>query len=164
MASINPETGMTTYFKPMGTGYFKVFGTETSSFWCCTGTGMENFTKLNDSIYFHTESDLYVNLYLSSVLNWEGKGLVVSQSADIPNSDTVTFTIVEAPADQMNIKFRVPEWIADSQAVRVRLNGQEYVLDNLATAPIPADMVFQYKPYYAVNAQYRWVFVQPIKP
>lgn len=130
MASINPETGMTTYFKPMGTGYFKVFGTETSSFWCCTGTGMENFTKLNDSIYFHTESDLYVNLYLSSVLNWEGKGLVVSQSADIPNSDTVTFTIVEAPADQMNIKFRVPEWIADSQAVRVRLNGQELAVSD----------------------------------
>lgn len=126
MASINPETGMTTYFKPMGTGYFKVFGTETNSFWCCTGTGMENFTKLNDSIYFHTDSDLYVNLYLSSVLNWENRGLVISQQADIPNSDKVTFTIVKAPTDQVNIKFRVPEWIASGRAVAVRLNGREY--------------------------------------
>ena len=42
---MNPETGMTTYFKPMGTGYFKAFGTPTNSFWCCTGTGMENFTR-----------------------------------------------------------------------------------------------------------------------
>ncbi len=125
LASINPETGMTTYFKPMGPGYFKVFGTETNSFWCCTGTGMENFTKLNDSIYFHTESDLYVSLYLSSLLNWEDRGLVVSQHADLPTSDKVIFTIEKAPADEVNIKFRVPDWIASGQPVRLRLNGQE---------------------------------------
>lgn len=76
MASLNPETGMTTYFKPMGTGYFKAFGTPTESFWCCTGTGMENFTKLNDSIYFYRDNELYVNLYLSSKLNWQEKGLL----------------------------------------------------------------------------------------
>ena len=70
LSSINPDSGMTTYFKPMGTGYHKVFGTETESFWCCTGTGMENLTKLNDSIYFHDGSDLYVNLFVSSTLNW----------------------------------------------------------------------------------------------
>ena len=65
---------MTTYFKPMGTGYFKAFGTETNSFWCCTGTGMENFTKLNDSIYFYRDQTLFVNLYISSRLNWTAKG------------------------------------------------------------------------------------------
>ncbi|HEY5959081.1 MAG TPA: beta-L-arabinofuranosidase domain-containing protein, partial [Polyangiaceae bacterium] len=32
LSSINPDTGMTTYFKPMGTGYFKAFGTTTNSF------------------------------------------------------------------------------------------------------------------------------------
>lgn len=46
----------------------------------------------------------------------------------------------------------------------VRVGGEEYVLDNLASRPVRADLVFQYKPYYAVNAEYRWVFVKPLKP
>ena len=71
LASMNPETGMTTYFKPMGTGYFKAFGTPTNSFWCCTGTGMENFTRLGDSVYFHDDKDLWVTRYVSSTLNWK---------------------------------------------------------------------------------------------
>ncbi|MBQ5563119.1 MAG: glycoside hydrolase family 127 protein, partial [Clostridia bacterium] len=37
------------------TGYFKVYGERFTKFWCCTGTGMENFTKLGDSLYFHSE-------------------------------------------------------------------------------------------------------------
>jgi DUF1680 family protein len=64
LSAIHPETGMTSYFKPMGTGYFKVFGRETDTFWCCNGSGMENFTKLNDGIYFHDESDLYINMFV----------------------------------------------------------------------------------------------------
>lgn len=125
MASQNPVTGMTTYFKPMGVGYFKAYGTPTSSFWCCTGTGMENFTQLDDSIYFHTDTDLYINLYLSSTLNWEDKGLVLTQTADIPNSDQVGFTIDAAPTEELNVKFRIPYWVAENQSVTISLNGEE---------------------------------------
>ena len=39
LSAMNPSTGMTTYFKPMGTGYFKAYGTADSTFWCCNGTG-----------------------------------------------------------------------------------------------------------------------------
>lgn len=123
MASINPETGMTTYFKPMGTGYFKAFGTETSSFWCCTGTGMENFTKLNDSIYFHSDDALYVNLYVSSRLNWQEQGLILNQEADIPNNDKVKFTIAAAPNAELKLCFRVPTWLAAGQKPGVTING-----------------------------------------
>ncbi|HOB09860.1 MAG TPA: glycoside hydrolase family 127 protein [Limnochordia bacterium] len=125
MASLNPETGMVTYFKPMGTGYFKAFGTPTQSFWCCTGTGMENFTKLNDSIYFHSDEELYINLYLSSKLNWAEKGLVLTQKSEIPENDTVLFTVDAAPADKLTIKFRVPEWLAADQDVTVKINGEQ---------------------------------------
>ena len=50
LSSQNPTTGMTTYFQPMATGFFKVYSSPTSHFWCCTGSGMENFSKLDDSI------------------------------------------------------------------------------------------------------------------
>lgn len=123
MASQNPETGMATYFKAMGTGYFKVFSSQFEHFWCCTGTGMENFTKLNDSLYFNNGTDLYVNMYLSSTLSWNEKGLSLTQTADIPSSETVTFTINSAPVDAVNIKFRSPSWIASGRNVTVSING-----------------------------------------
>lgn len=126
MAALNPETGMVTYFKPMDTGYFKAFGTETESFWCCTGTGMENYTKLADSIYCHNDQDLYVNLYLSSQLNWETKGLELTQEANIPNEDQIKFKIATAPKEQMAINFRIPSWIAHDQKMTLSVNGKTY--------------------------------------
>ncbi|WP_024833132.1 beta-L-arabinofuranosidase domain-containing protein [Ruminiclostridium josui] len=123
LASQNPETGMTTYFKPMGTGYFKVFSKPFDNFWCCTGTGMENFTKLNDSIYFNNGTDLYINMYISSTLNWSEKGLSLTQKADVPLSDTVTFTIDSAPSSEVRLKFRSPYWVATGKKVTVKVNG-----------------------------------------
>lgn len=123
ISGINPETGMTTYFKPMGTGYFKLFGTETNSFWCCTGSGMENYTKLNDSMYFNNGNDLYVNMYVSSELNWAEKGFALTQSANIPLSGNVIFTVGKAPVSPINIKFRAPYWIAAGQNVSITINN-----------------------------------------
>ncbi len=96
MASINEETGMTTYFQPMATGYFKVYGNadlEKNWFWCCTGTGLENFTKLGDAIYFHTADQLVVNQFISSTVTWKDKKVQVKQETDIPVSDTTKFTV-----------------------------------------------------------------------
>ncbi|PIZ31946.1 MAG: hypothetical protein COY40_00545 [Alphaproteobacteria bacterium CG_4_10_14_0_8_um_filter_53_9] len=42
----------------------------------------------------------------------------------------------------------------------VKMDGEEYILDNLTTTPLAARFVFQYTPYYAVNETYRWVFVK----
>lgn len=66
LSSQNPNTGMTMYFQPMATGYFKVYGTPFDKFWCCTGSGMENFTKLGDGIYYENENQIYIGRYVSS--------------------------------------------------------------------------------------------------
>ncbi len=126
MASQNPNTGMTTYFKPMGTGYFKSYGTPFNSFWCCTGTGMENFVKLNDSIYFYNNDNLYINLYLASKLNWVDQGFALTQEADLLDSDKITFVINEAPNKDIAIKFREPSWLAKDTSISIKLNGNEY--------------------------------------
>ncbi len=124
LSAINPETGMTTYFKPMGTGYFKLFGRETDTFWCCNGTGMENYTKLNDAIYFHDDSTLYVNMYLASTLNWADTGLQLTQTAEIPLSTEVQFTIDAAPSDELAIRLRKPDWLATGQDAVLKVNGE----------------------------------------
>jgi uncharacterized protein len=124
LSSMNPSTGMTTYFKPMGTGYFKAFATPEGSFWCCTGTGMENFTRLGESVYFHDATDLYVTYYVSSTLSWADRGLSLTQATDLPLSSKVTFTITAAPTDAVNVKFRKPYWLASCQPMTVTVNGQ----------------------------------------
>ncbi len=129
MASQNPETGMSMYFQPMETGHFKVFGSEIDHFWCCTGTGMENFTKLNDSIYYHDDQVLYVNMYLSATLDWWEKGFKLRQKAQLPETDEVVFIVDAAPEEVLKIKFRSPAWLAKGERVQIVLNGAPQVVE-----------------------------------
>jgi DUF1680 family protein len=123
LASINPDTAMTTYFKAMGTGFFKVFGSPTDHFWCCTGTGMENFTRLNDGIYFHDARDVWITYYVSSTLSWRERGLSLAQTTDLPLTNKATFTVTAAPADAVSLNFRKPDWTASCQ-VGITVNGE----------------------------------------
>jgi MYXO-CTERM domain-containing protein len=107
----------------MGTGYFKVFSSETNHFWCCTGTGMENFTRLNDSVYFHDAKDVWLTYYVSSTLNWKERGLAITQTTDLPLSNKVNLTISQAPLDAVNIRLRKPYWTSTCQ-IGVTVNGQ----------------------------------------
>lgn len=126
LGSINTNDGSTTYFTPMATGYFKFFSQsdpDKNMFWCCTGTGMENFTKLGDSIYFHTDDSIIVNQYVASVLNWKEKGITLTQDSDVTKSDEATFTISSANGSaNVHIYLRIPEWI--SGPAYVTINGE----------------------------------------
>ncbi|MCC8167768.1 MAG: glycoside hydrolase family 127 protein, partial [Clostridiales bacterium] len=115
LSSQNSETGMTTYFQPMATGYFKVYSTEFTNFWCCTGSGMENFTKLNDSIYFYSDNTVVVNMYFSSTLTWEDQNLELSAKADnFTNDGQATYVVNAISGDTVDVdlRFRVPDWAA----------------------------------------------------
>ena len=114
LSSQNPETGMTTYFQPMATGFFKVYSSETEHFWCCTGSGMENFSKLGDSIYYKDDEGLYVVRYTSSSVEFKEKDLKITQKADLPN---VTFEI--SGKGQADIVLRVPDWCADKPTLKI---------------------------------------------
>ena len=122
LSSQNPESGMTTYFQPMATGYFKVYSSPFNHFWCCTGSGMENFTKLGDTVYMHKDSTLYVNIYQSSVLNWEEQGVTVTQESNFPSDDTAVFTV--SGSGDLEFRFREPDWRADD--LKITVNGTKY--------------------------------------
>ena len=123
MGSINTDDGSTTYFTPMATGYFKFFSQSDPAknmFWCCTGTGMENFTKLGDSIYFHNDDSIIVNQYVASVLNWKEKGITLTQDSDVTKSDEAAFTVSSANGPiNLHIYLRVPEWISGPAYVTI---------------------------------------------
>ncbi len=114
LSSQNPETGMTTYFQPMATGFFKVYSSETEHFWCCTGSGMENFSKLNDSIYYKDENSIYVIRYTSSKVTWAEKGITLTQNENLPDVKLTVGGSAEA-----DIVLRVPDWCAEKPTVKI---------------------------------------------
>jgi DUF1680 family protein len=126
LGSQDPETGMMTYFVSHKPGHVKVYSTPENSFWCCTGTGMENHAKYADTIYAHDDNTLYVNLFIASVLTWAEKGLRLRQETRFPEEDSTRITFdCERPIN-MTLKIRNPLWARNLQ---IKLNGQSLKLD-----------------------------------
>lgn len=134
VSSQNPETGMTTYFQAMAPGYYKLYSLPFTLFWCCTGTGMENFSKLGDSIYFTGADSIWVNMFFSSRFEDDETNLAVTQVADLPTSDTVTFRIDAADGGQVaadaELRLRVPDWVDGGPGLAVNGADVEPVIDN----------------------------------
>lgn len=119
----NPETGMVTYFQPMAAGYAKVFGHEQDEFWCDHGTGIESFTKLGDSIYFEDANSVYVNQFRTSVLRSAAHNLKLTQTADVPNKETVSLQIDGLDGGVVvggtSIRLRIPSWIKGTPTLSI---------------------------------------------
>jgi hypothetical protein len=116
------RNGMLMYYVSLRPGLYKTFGTQFDAFWCCTGTGSEEYAKLNDSIYFHDDSSVYVNLFIPSKLDWKERGLQLRQTTKYPNEQTITFTVDAAPTKPTAIKVRVPYWA--TKGATVAINNQ----------------------------------------
>ena len=120
LGTINPEDGTMMYYLPLASGYWKTFGKPYDSLWCCTGTGSEEYAKLTDTIYFHDDDSLYVNLYVDSSLEWPEKGLKLTQSTRFPEEQGTTLTISATRPLSLNINLRIPYWV---QGGGVQING-----------------------------------------
>jgi hypothetical protein len=123
LASQDPDTGMMTYFQATRPGYVRLFHTPDRSFWCCTGTGMENHAKYGDSIYFRSADALWVNLFIASVMTWKEKGLTLRQETAFPEqpSTRLLFT-VERPL-RLALNVRRPGWCT---GMAIRVNGRRW--------------------------------------
>jgi hypothetical protein len=122
IAAINRETGATQYYLSIYPGAWKTFNTEDQSFWCCTGTGVEEFSKLNDSIYFHDTDALYVNLFVPSELNWKDKNFRIRQNTTFPESTLTSFEIHTAEPTRVPVHIRIPYWVGPEAWVKI--NGR----------------------------------------
>jgi DUF1680 family protein len=122
IGTIQPETGMTSYFLSMTPGAWKTLSTDDQTFWCCTGTGVEEYAKLNDTIYWHDEESLYVNLFVASRLDWAEKGIRVKQQTTFPTEARTLLMIEATPAKRWTMHLRVPAWTDNSSEVRI--NGR----------------------------------------
>jgi DUF1680 family protein len=120
LGTINPEDGGMMYYLPLASGSWKTFGKPFDAFWCCTGTGSEEYAKLTDTIYFHDDDSLYVNLFIDSQLEWPEKGLRVKQETRFPEEQGTTLTITARNPAQLAVNLRIPYW---AQGGSVKING-----------------------------------------
>jgi len=122
LGTMNPETGMTMYYVPLASGFAKVFGGPLDAFWCCTGTGVESFSKLGGSIYFHNGRALYVNLFLASELDWPEKGLHLVQDTNFPEQAGTSLVFKTSRPVPLALHLRIPYWVTHGGSVK--LNGR----------------------------------------
>jgi DUF1680 family protein len=117
----HPADGDKLYYLPLAGGYWKLFGTPLHDLWCCTGSMAESFAKLGDSIYFHDDTGVYVNLFVPSELSWAERGVRVTLDTRFPEEDTLRLTVHAAHPQRLALRIRVPYWTAGAAA---QLNGK----------------------------------------
>jgi DUF1680 family protein len=122
LGTIRPGTGATQYYLSLTPGAWKTFNFEDKSFWCCTGTGVEEFSKLNDSIYWKDDhGGIYVNLFIASDLNWQEKGFRLRQETKFPDVASTTLHVTVDKPVQLALNLRIPEWLTSGS---IKINGK----------------------------------------
>jgi uncharacterized protein len=124
LASQNPENGMMTYFVPLRMGTKKSFSDSFNTFTCCVGSGIENHAKYAEQIYSHGDhGELFVNLFIPSIVTWKEQGIVLKQETTFPESNSSSFTYLGDVSKTFTLLIRKPFWA--SGKTRFFMNGKE---------------------------------------
>ena len=109
------ESGAKMYFVSLLQGHHRTYEKKYKSWWCCTGTGMENPEKYENNIFFFDGSTLYINLYIPSRLETDGISLEIN--TDYPYSDKINIA-VKHNTEIDSLKLRIPEFAHKAAAIR----------------------------------------------
>ena len=130
LASQNHSNGMMCYYVPLQAGSAKVFSTPDSSFWCCTGTGMENPANYGGDIYNEgADGSLYVNLFIPSTLHFKDKNYNIEQQTTFPNSDKTTLVFSTKLPLKFAVNIRRPWWATADFIIKI--NGVKQNIQSL---------------------------------
>jgi len=123
-------------------------------FWftCCVGTGMENHAKHGWNIYYHNDRELYVCQFISSELDWKGKGLKIRQITNFPDQQGTSIEFDNTEPVKCDIMMRYPYWAENS--IEIRINGKRQKVKEEAGSFIripgewqSGDMIDMYIPF-----------------
>ncbi|MGW8368595.1 MAG: glycoside hydrolase family 127 protein, partial [Gammaproteobacteria bacterium] len=121
LASQHPDGGFV-YFTPIRPGHYRVYSQPQTSFWCCVGSGIENHGKYGELIYAHDDTELYVNLFIPSTLDWQEQGLTLTQTTRFPYEEGTRLQLGLDMPGTFAVSIRRPDWIDGEMSVTV--NGQ----------------------------------------
>lgn len=117
IGSLHPTEYGVTYQYAVGLNATKPFGNRTPQSTCCGGTGSESHVKYQEAAYFVSVDELWVALYMPTLLEWEEKGITLEQSCLWPaEKSTIKVTSGEA---EFAMKLRVPYWATEGFDIKV---------------------------------------------
>ncbi len=117
----NMDNGSVVYHLPLGSPRTKLFLKE-SDFRCCNGSAIEAFASLNTNIYFHNDSNIWVNLFIPSELNWSQKGVVLTQTTNFPEEPKTAIKISCRRKTAFSLNLLIPSWAAGE--TKILVNGK----------------------------------------
>jgi len=119
-AGTQSADGMLMYYVTTAPGGWKTFGTQYDSNWCCTGSGIEEYAKLVDTIYFQSENSVYVNQFVASEVSWPEKRVRLVQQTNFPEEEHTTITVHAERPVAFALRVRAPHW---AEGVAITVNG-----------------------------------------
>ena len=137
LSTQHPEHGGFVYFTPARPRHYRVYSAPNQAMWCCVGTGMENHGKYGQFIYTHGSSDLYLNLFIASELEWKEKGLRIRQETTFPYEAQTRIRII-AGSGRIRLMVRHPSWVPDG-GLRVVVNGDTVSVHSRPSSYVPVD-------------------------
>jgi uncharacterized protein len=123
LATPNPTDGSPLYYLGMLPGQWKVHFVPHEGYFCCCGTGLENFSKLGEGFYFHNEHSLWVNLFFGSEVNWREKGIIVRQETRFPEEPGTRLIIQTKSPTDFTLNVRIPYWAENAS---ITVNGKRF--------------------------------------
>ena len=121
LATPNPAQGSPLYFLGTRSGQWKVHFVPHQGYFCCCGTGLENFSKLGEGFYFHDAQSFWVNLFFASEVNWREKGVTVRQETRFPDEAATRLLMRTKSPANFTLNVRIPYW-ADNATITINDN------------------------------------------
>jgi uncharacterized protein len=119
----NPAEGSPLYYLGMLPGQWKVHFVPHEGFFCCCGTGLENFAKLGEGFYFHDGKSLWVNQFFASEVSWKQKGVTIRQETRFPVEAGTRIVIQAKAATAFSLHIRIPYW---ADGATMAINGKPW--------------------------------------
>jgi len=119
LATIQPDTGLSAYFQSLSPGAWMTWGTEETTFWCCNGSGLEDFATLNRMIYAQDGQGLWVNLFVPSRVDWSARKVRMRQDTHFPDQPRTSLVIEQGDGTPWTLRLRMPAWLSAPATVRV---------------------------------------------
>jgi DUF1680 family protein len=135
LSTQNPDHGGYVYFTPARPRHYRVYSAPNQAMWCCVGTGMENHGKYGEFIYTRNTDTLFLNLFIASELNWDEKGVSITQETNFPSEEKTQLTVHTSSPVAFKLMVRHPYWVsADTFKIIVGI-------DTLTTSSEPSSYV-----------------------
>lgn len=110
LSTLHPEGGFAC-ITPVRPGLYKAYTQQDSALFCCIGAGMVNPAYFGEMIYARNTTDLYVNLFIPSVLTWTEKEVQLTQRTSFPEGESIEWQISCNGSKTFRLFIRYPEWL-----------------------------------------------------